>query len=330
MAMLLSVSDANALVEAGKRLHIAGDEAALGKLCKGDWIGGTIPYFLTHEGGVVDRERVFVTELPQDVVNTSVSFIAVDELERIPGEGPDHGFSLVIIPGMTEVHTKYALHADHLPRIFETPIIGWVAGIHLSDLGKTKPKVFNGQTGERSDDRIAVMRARLSDQAFATIGIVNVFEQGNGDTFIFLETGFSADECLINGKRSSLYKYMVEQKPDVKLPLVANRSGEMINVSFLGLDDESHSVKFYAPVLKNVEYRQAEPIADYREHFVTCTRDINSSPAFSCNCILNFLYGKLEGKQRIPIDGPATFGEIAYVLLNQTMVYLNVAKLKGS
>ncbi len=44
---------------------------------------------------------------------------------------------------------------------------------------------------------------------------------------------------------------------------------------------------------------------------------------FACNCVLNFLYGKLEGAQA-GLPGPFTFGEIAYQLLNQTMVYCDV------
>ena len=48
----------------------------------------------------------------------------------------------------------------------------------------------------------------------------------------------------------------------------------------------------------------------------------NENIAFSCNCILNYLYSELEGKQTGPITGPITFGEVAYQLLNQTMVYL--------
>jgi hypothetical protein len=329
MSKLLSVSDANTLIDAGKRLHVAGDEAVLVKLHKGNWIGGTIPYFLTHEGGMVDRQHVFVSELPPEVIDVKVGLVAVDELERIPGDAPVNGFAIAIIPGMSEVHTQYALKADRLPRIFETPIIGWVSGVHLDELGSTKPKVFNGQTGERSEDRVAVLYAQLAEHAFATIGIVNVFEQGKGDTFVFDKAGFAADSCLINGERASFYDYMVRQHLDVKLPLVANRSGEMINVSFQAVDDEGHSVKFYAPVLENIEYRHAAPIKDYRENFVACTQYINTSPAFSCNCILNYIYGELEGKQYIPIDGPATFGEIAYVILNQTMVYLNVNTMKG-
>ena len=113
----------------------------------------------------------------------------------------------------------------------------------------------------------------------------------------------------------------------MRLPLVSNRSGEMINVCIQGFDDTAHAVKFYGPVLKNVEYRQAAPIGDYQTAFAKRADALRISPAFSCNCILNYLFGHLEGKRGMPIGGPATFGEIAYVLLNQTMVYLTVDEI---
>ncbi|MGO9017966.1 MAG: DUF6976 family protein [Syntrophobacteraceae bacterium] len=48
---------------------------------------------------------------------------------------------------------------------------------------------------------------------------------------------------------------------------------------------------------------------------------------YACNCILNFLYGELEGKKTGNITGPMTFGEIAYQLLNQPMVFLEIDKI---
>ena len=48
------------------------------------------------------------------------------------------------------------------------------------------------------------------------------------------------------------------------------------------------------------------------------------APEFSCNCILNYLYGELEGKVTEGMYGPVTFGEIAYQLLNQTLVYVRI------
>ncbi len=53
-----------------------------------------------------------------------------------------------------------------------------------------------------------------------------------------------------------------------------------------------------------------------------------SSEAVECTinrqCILNYLYGGLEGKRAGSLQGPVTFGEIAYLLHNQTMVTLTI------
>ena len=51
---------------------------------------------------------------------------------------------------------------------------------------------------------------------------------------------------------------------------------------------------------------------------------MDGEPVFACNCILNYLYGKLEGKKTGHLTGPFTFGEIAHQLLNQTLVRLCV------
>ena len=49
------------MIAAGQVLCIAGDEAVLRQLPRGQWIGGTIPYFMTGDGGQVSRDQVFVT-----------------------------------------------------------------------------------------------------------------------------------------------------------------------------------------------------------------------------------------------------------------------------
>ena len=327
MNKLISVSDANALIDAGCRLHIAGDEVALRSLHRGTWIGGTIPYFLTPDGGVVDRENVFVTELPAEVSAVSSRLIDVAHLEEVSTEAPTHGFSLVILPGMSPIHAEYALAVEHIPSLFASPIVGWVAGIHLNDLGKVSPKVIDGVSGEWADDRLVVMHATLPEGVVATIGIINVFTQGGGDAIVFDQSGFSGKACTINGKADDFLDYAKRTGLDLKLPLVANRAGEMINVSFQALDDADGVVKFYAPVLKGVEYRQAAPLADYRTALIGAIEGMHFSPAFSCNCILNYLYGGLEGQQSIPVPGPATFGEVGYVLLNQTLVYMSLVKI---
>ena len=49
--VLVDPREAAALIEGGAYLTIAGAEAVLAGLPKGNWIGGTIPYFMTQEGG---------------------------------------------------------------------------------------------------------------------------------------------------------------------------------------------------------------------------------------------------------------------------------------
>jgi len=90
------------------------------------------------------------------------------------------------------------------------------------------------------------------------------------------------------------------------------------------VDLERGRVQFYAPVFADIEYRHAAPVGDYVQEFDLQIATHPAQAAFSCNCILNYLYGKLEGKKAGHLTGPITFGEIAHQLLNQTLVYLEV------
>jgi hypothetical protein len=84
-------------------------------------------------------------------------------------------------------------------------------------------------------------------------------------------------------------------------------------------------VEFFAPVFAGIQYRFANPVEDYIQSFGQQLAKMKDTPVtLSCNCILNYLYAELEGKQTGGIVGPITFGEIAYILLNQTLVYLSV------
>jgi len=325
---LVSPAEANSLIDSGRRLHIAGDEALLRQLHRGCWIGGTIPYFLTREGGVVERHKVFVTALPDFVTNIAIHLVDIGHIPAITSEAPRNGFSIVIVPGLSDIHTTYALTARNIPGIHETPIVGWIAGVHLDDIGKVAPKVFDGSSGEVSDNRIVVMHASLPPAKVARLGIINLFVPGKGDEIEFDAPGFSAGTCTINGKPDDFYDYAVRSGIDLKLPLVTEQSGHRINVSFQALDAASRTVKFYAPVVHRRVYRQAAPLPDYRAALVGATKDFKASPTFSCNCILNYLYGRLEGEQFIPVAGPATFGELAHILVNQTLVYLMVEDRK--
>ena len=91
------------------------------------------------------------------------------------------------------------------------------------------------------------------------------------------------------------------------------------------IDDQTHTVHLYAPVFEGVDYQFAATVNDHAAAFREALASVsNDGVALSCNCILNFLYGGLEGKSIGGIQGPVTFGEIAYQMLNQTMVVLRI------
>jgi hypothetical protein len=127
----------------------------------------------------------------------------------------------------------------------------------------------------------------------------------------------------VDGKEVVFADYILKNHLDTKLPLVGDYSGAGINISIKSL--ENGIVNFYAPVFKGIEYRFAEAIPNYVDAFHKKIAEIdNTNSAFACNCILNFLYGGLEGKNLGGFYGPITFGEIAWQLLNQTLVYIQI------
>ena len=64
--MLADIDTVTGLLGSKRQLILAGDETVLRQLPGGNWIGGTIPYFMTTEGGTVRRDRIFVTEVPRN------------------------------------------------------------------------------------------------------------------------------------------------------------------------------------------------------------------------------------------------------------------------
>lgn len=324
--MLMNINEAKQKIEDGKILFIAGEESLLDQLPKGKWIAGTIPYFMDDDGGIITKEKIFATEVPKCLVSASIKLYSEDNLSQIPSDAPENGFSIIIIPATSKVHISYAQNAPNYPNIFLKPIIGWISGVHLDDLGKISPKVYNGETNEKTDQKAVVMHLGLPENKMATIGIINLFKQGDGDEITFDEEGFSINDCYINGNKQNFAEYLLTNNINIQLPLVADYYGVMVNVSFQAIKEEK-TVDLYAPVFKGIKYKIAAPVDDYVKQFNDLIPKGTEDPAFSCNCILNFLYSELEGKKVEKFIGPITFGEIAYQLLNQTMTYLEVKDL---
>jgi hypothetical protein len=322
MRSLYSFDEVKELILKNKIMMLAGDEALLKRLPKGSWIGGTIPYFMSEDGGVLTHDKIQVTQLPEYVSDVRIISYDENKLGQIPKDYCNNGVSFIVIPAFTAVHQSFAKNCSSYMGIFDAPLVGWVTGIDLKDLGVAKPKVINGLTGQVFEDEALVMHLRLPSNKVGRVNILNLFKQGHGDTIRFSKVGFEASDCFINGEKINFADYLVKRKINTQLPLVANYMGAMINVGFQAVDENLKKVSFYAPVFPDVDYVIADPVDDYERSFLLELKKSAMDPVFSCNCILNYLYANLEGKKTGHIVGPITFGEVAYMLLNQTMVYL--------
>jgi hypothetical protein len=328
MIELLTLDDASALINEGRTLLIAGSEKCISKLPKGNWIGGTIPYFMTPDGGLVTESKVQVTKLSEVVANTKIVVYEENSLQDIPKNYFDNGMSLIIMPAFSSVQAKYAEDCSTWSGLFNQPLVGWVSGVNLSS-PTDRSMVMNGKTGEIFYNSAIVMHIQLQDSVSAVANIINIFEQDNGDIITFPKSGFEVTDAFVNGKKVVFSDYLKENKIDFQLPLVADYMGAMVNVSFRDLNEQTKSVRMFAPVFPNVNYKLAKPFLNYEKQFEAALKkhDI-SNPLFSCNCVLNFLYANLEGKKMGDISSAMTFGEVAYMLLNQTFVYVTAESKK--
>ena len=328
MKVLFTVNEVSAMINQGKKLLLAGDESLIRQLPAGQWIAGTIPYFMAEEGGLETKERLLVNEVPSYITDLKIKKYTADSVANVYKDAPQNGFSVIIIPAFSRTHFSFALNAPQYPNFATSQLIGWISGVHLDDLATQKPKVACGENTEILDDGAVVMHISLPASKYADINIINIFNQGTGDTITFPADGFSATEAEINGKKMSFADYLTANKIDTRLPLVADYCGAMINISIQTIDQQQNRVTFYAPVFKGVEYKIAAPIADYITAF---TKQLPKGEAaqifFSCNCILNYVYSELAGKKTGEVTGPITFGEIAYQLLNQTLAYISIKDL---
>lgn len=325
---LLNVSTAAELILGGRVLAIFGDEALLASLPKGNWIGGTTPYFyLKNECGRVDKKKVFVSDFTESINDFNILTLEEQELTTIGTSGFENGFSFLIIPGLQQIHYSFALNSLNYPKIFDNPLIGLIAGTAIDEYGNEKlSKVINGKTLEITSMNAVLMHCSLLPSKVARIEIVNVFQRCDKINIEVFEDTFSIKDCLINGELTNLYNFIVENKIDTRYPLVCDYAGAVVNVSFKFLNESTKEANFYAPLFKDKKYYFSKNDLSYPEAFTERINDVllrETNIIYNCNSILNYLYGELD-KHDIGFSGPAAFGEIAYGLLNQTFVYLAI------
>lgn len=327
---LLTPAEAANRIRKGDIMLIAGAERSLQQLPPGNWIGGTSHYLLTTEGGRSDCPDLLCTTI-EGGRDCLIRTIHTHNLEQISEGYFDNGFTVILIPGFSAAHRRYAFEAGRLPGLTDQPLIGWVSSVRLEDIDHRTPKVFDGSSGLASTDGIAVMHIELPTDLYADMGVINVYEPrfDPARTFVFEDSGFDITYAWVDGKKVDLASYIHDQAIDTKLPLMAEIDGEWVNVSFRSVSRAEGEVRFYGPVQKDVRYHLAHPLKDYASSFAALDTG-DGARQISCNCILNYFYGELEGRTTGSFTSPATFGEIAHVLMNQTLARIEVKPLESS
>lgn len=321
MNKLHTLKETIEIINSGQFISIAGDHTLLEKLPKGNWIGATTPYFMDDKGQQ-NLEKLFINKVHHKALKCNIVTYGEDNLLDIANDRFDNGYTLLILPPFSKVHLDYAFKASQLSNLYDTPIVGWMAGTNLDN--PSAPKIFNGFTGECYEDKGIAMHVELPVTLTATLEIINIQkEKKNSPTVEFLKNDFSVTDCLIDGNKHNLSDYIFSNNIDIKPPLISDYAGAKINVSFKNIDNENKIVHFYAPVFENRKYYFGSPIENYASEFENNAPVFESNPEFCCNCILNYLYGELENKF-LGAPGPITFGEIGYILLNQTLTYLTI------
>ncbi|UYM17418.1 DUF6976 family protein [Endozoicomonas euniceicola] len=327
MKKLQSVEEVIQLIEAGKVLSLAGDERVLSQLPKGNWVAGSTPYFMGRSQGEFSQEKVYVDEISCGITHYKIMTYDKHTLPSFTRDRFDNGYSILVIPAFSEVHSDFALHADGYDFLYDNPVLGWVSGIDLNSTDT--PKVYDGSTGTELTDKVVALHVELPANKMPQLEIINIHKPDPKSPVIQFDTdAFEAGDCLIDGERVNFAEYVTAHNIDTQVPLTSDYSGAIINTCIKEVNTDEGRVYFYAPVFSGREYRFATPLADYAAAFASSLPQEGTDMQFSCNCILNFLYGGLEGKQA-GLPGPITFGEIGYRLLNQTMTYLRVVDLDG-
>lgn len=312
----------------GALLLVSGDTTVLGSLPQGSWIGGSTAYFMGEHHSGRDQNRLQVVELPRGVfLSPQIKSYTASSVQDVAKEAPNHGVSFMVLPFGSQVHLEYARRAPWFHDMFSKPLVGWVSGYDL-DSDQQRSIAVNGQTGAVGEGEAVVLHCNLAPDVVAEIGSLNIFEVGSGPTIEFLGDGFEVDDAFVDGNLYRFSDYLVEAGVDTKLPLMGDFYGVPINASIMSVDQGAGSVKLYAPVFRELTYRFAAPIQNHSDALSAAAKTLEGKEIiFACNCILNHLYGHMDGRQFGSLEGPVTFGEIAFQLVNQTLVYLELKRV---
>lgn len=322
---LYSLNAVEAKIREGRYLALAGSEALLSQLPRGNWIGGVCKRFSARGGARVETERLYVYDFSDYISHADIETYQSFVFEGMPYPmGPD-GFTYIIIPAFSLAHRAFSMYtATEIERL-QSPLVGWVAGVDLGCASMREALVYHGPTASSMPDRLVAMHCTLKPKYSSIIELINPFEPGDGDSIVFPNASFVVQECLVNGVEVNFAQYWRDTHPNPLFPLVANVRGMRVNVHPIQTNGRN-SITMAASVIPGIEYKLARPRTDIVDYYRQLVDLVEPGHLFSMHCDANYQLMGLEGKELGRMEGAFTYGEIAYVLMNQTTVSLRIER----
>ncbi len=315
---LFTPGEVSDLIRAGHSLLLAGDAKLLAQLPAGNWIGGSTPFFILYpEHRTTSYDKIFVSQLPDFVTKTEIREYDETNIQQIFNDGPQNGFTVLIMPFASPVAVEYGLNATNYDNFAAHPLCGWLSGQPLEIIMTEKSYSASGISSGISSDKAVAMHVSLPENKYAEVHIFNPYKQGNGDNIRFDYGSLTLKDAFINGEKRNFAGYLREIGYDMQMPFVANYSGAMINVVCCGIGESE--VQVSAPVFKSVDYRIAVIDDEIIEPLL-----VNDQIVFSVTCIGNFIQPDICAQYLRKMNGPVVYGEIAYQQVGQTTVYVTV------
>ena len=320
------------LIKAGHVMLLSGSDKALAGLPAGKWIAGTTPYFMDGVGKV-DEENIFVDDFTSIAKDAKVAVFDTTNIHEIATKGFGNGFIVMSLPIDTEIYFQFSNNSLEYEGIYDNPLVGFVACCNFNDygnFGSLKTFVGAGTDGKLLPDKAVALYVELPDNITARAEIINL-DTIDYDTpkVVFPKTSFFQSDCLIDGKPGNIAEYMENYvKPRMGgkgyTQMITSQNGALINRDPKVVDMEKGTASFFSPAYAGDEYYLVKPGNDYLKMFNDALKAKGNTEVVACfSCISYFFGGSFEGKS-ICKNGCYAFGEIAFQLLNKTIVTLEI------
>ena len=315
---LFSVEEVAAMILDGKKMTVAGDAKLLAQLPKGDWIGGSTPFFILQQGGrVTSHDKLFVNQLPNFVTETVIKEYDETNIRDIFIDGQQNGFTVLIIPYNSPIYLEYTLNATKYKNFAAHPVCGWVSGQPLEVIQTEKSYTASGTDSNIYTEKAVAMHVSLPENKFAEIHIYTPYQQGDGDIITFDYEGLTLKDAFINGERRNFAEYLREINYNESIPFTADYCGAPISVVTCYISEDE--VLMAVPVFKSLEYRLSTIDKNIVEPSMSDDKIV-----FSVTCVGFFIQPELCQQYLKKMNGPVVYGEIAYQMVSQTTVYVTI------